>query len=134
VYLLSLLVRWAILALAVVLAAWATPDVTFEGGALSALWVAVLIALATVLVGPLVRVLPTPSAFLLTAVLTLAVNGLAVWLVSAFTDALEIDGFLAAAGFVLMLSIFAMVLTAAAVRLLPDERSDEHPDEEAGRR
>lgn len=119
-YLLSILLRWVILAAAVALAAWVTPDVTFEGGFLAALWVALLIALANVLVGLVMRVLPTPSAFLVTAALTLAVNGLAVWLASAFTDSLVVDGFLPAVGFALMVSIFAMVLTTLAVRLLPD--------------
>ncbi len=129
-FLLSLLLRWLLLAAAVALAAWVTPDVTFEGGLLSALWVALLIALANVLVGLVMRVLPTPSAFLLTAALTLAVNGLAVWLASAFTDALEVDGFLPAVGFALMVSIFSMVLVALAVRLLPDARGSA----DAGRR
>ena len=40
------LLRWALLAVAVVLAAWVTPDVDFGGGPLSALVVAALVAAA----------------------------------------------------------------------------------------
>ena len=43
------LLRWALLAVAVVLAAWVTPDVDFGGGPLSALVVAALVAAANVL-------------------------------------------------------------------------------------
>lgn len=119
---LSVLIRWVLLAAAVVLAAWVTPDVALSGGPLQAMWVAVLIALANVVAGLLLRVLPTPNQFLLLAVLTLAVNGVAVWVASAFTDALTVEGFLPAVAMAIMVSIFAMVLTAVVVRLLPETK------------
>lgn len=120
---LSLLVRWVLLAAAVVLTAWVMPDVSLEGGALAALWVALLIALANVVVEALLRFLPKPGSFFLLAALTLGVNGLMVWLVSAVTSYLSVDGFLAAVGAALLISIFSMVLAAAAARLLPDTES-----------
>lgn len=110
--LLSLLLRWALLALAVVLAAWATPDVHFDGGAFSALWVAVLISLANVVAQWTLRLLPTPGSFLLLAALTLVVNGVVVWIASIFTTSLKIDGFLGAVTFALMVSVFAVGLAA----------------------
>ena len=118
--LLSLLIRWVLLAAAVWLAAWVTPDVALEGGAVATMWVALLISLANVLITLLMRVLPDPDSVLLLAGLTLAVNGLALWLVSALTDYLTVDGFLAAVGAAIMVSVFSLVLTAFAVRLLPD--------------
>jgi putative membrane protein len=118
---LSVLVRWVVLAVAVVLSAWVTPDVTLSGGPVAAMWVAILIALANVLAGLVIRVLPKPSALVLLAALTLAVNGLAVWVVSAFTDYLTVDGFLPAVMVTIMISVFSLVLTALLLRLLPDE-------------
>jgi len=126
---LSMFVRWTLLAAAVALTAWVMPDVSLEGGTLAALWVALLIALANVVVELLRRLLPEPGSFLLLAALTLAVNGLMVWLVSSLTSYLSVDGFLAAVGAALLISIFSMVLGAATVRLLPDtqSRSDATP-------
>lgn len=127
--LLSLLLRWAVLALAVVLAAWATPDVYFDGGAFSALWVAVLISLANVAAQWALRLLPTPGSFLLMAVLTLVVNGVAVWIASVFTTSLKIDGLLGAVTFALMVSVFAVGLAwlgSLVLARLDDEYVDSH--------
>jgi putative membrane protein len=129
---LSILLRWVLLAAAVALSAWVMPDVSLEGGVLAALWVALLIALANVLVQVLLGRVPRPSSFLLLAVLTLAVNGLMVWFVSAVTDNLTVDGFLAAVGAAILISIFSMVLSEAAARLLPDrDTSAEAPRDRA---
>ena len=117
---LSILVRWVLLAAAVALSAWVMPDVSLEGGVWAALWVALLVALANVVLQALLRFVPRPSAFLLLAALTLAVNGLMVWFVSALTDYLTVDGFLAGVGAALLISIFSMVLSQAVARLLPD--------------
>ena len=111
------LVRWALLALAVVLAAWATPDVDLRRGALSALVVAALIALANVLAEQALRLLPTPASVFLLAALTLLVNGLAVWLVSALTSRLEVDGFVAAVTFALMVSVFSIALSTLGTKI-----------------
>ena len=120
-YLLSILVRWVLLSVAVALAAWVVPDASLEGGAIAAMWVAVLIALANVVVVVILGKLPTPDAFWVVALVTLVVNGLVVWAVSALTDYLTVDGFLPAVGLAIMISIFSMVLTSLAVRLLDRE-------------
>jgi putative membrane protein len=129
---LSILLRWALLAAAVALSAWVMPDVSLEGGVLAALWVALLIGLANVLVQVLLRRVPRPSSFLLLAALTLAVNGLMIWLVSAVTDNLTVDGFLAAVGAAILISIFSLVLSELAARLLPEgDTSAEAPSDRA---
>ncbi|MGZ5416338.1 MAG: phage holin family protein [Nocardioides sp.] len=120
-YLLSILLRWVLLSAAVALAAWVVPDASLEGGAFAAMWVAVLIALANVVVVVILGMLPTPGAFWLLALVTLVVNGLVVWAVSSLTDYLTVDGFLPAVGLAIMISIFSMVLTSLAVRLLDRE-------------
>jgi putative membrane protein len=116
-WLVSVLVRWAVLTGAVVLAAWATPDVDLRGGALWALWVAVLISLANVAAQLVMRLLPTPDSVLLLAGLTLAVNGAVVWAVSAVTSRLDIDGFVAAVTFALMVSVFSVALGVLAGKI-----------------
>lgn len=114
----SFLIRWALLALAVVLAAWTVPDVDLRGGPFSVLWVAVLVAVANVLAQLLMKVLPAPDSVLLLAALTLAVNGLAVWVVSAFTSRLHVGGFVDAVAFALMVTVFSVALGVVTDRLL----------------
>lgn len=120
---LSILVQWVLLAAAVALAAWVVPDVSLEGGPLATMWVAALIALANVVVLPLTRLLPTSYSLPVLALLTLAVNGLGVWIASALTSYLTVDGFLPAVGAAIMISVFSVVLTALAVRLRHDTGS-----------
>ena len=113
-----LLVRWALLALAVVLAAWVTPDVDFSGGPLSALVVAILVAAANVVAQVLLRWLPTSEHMLVLAAVTLVVNGCAVWLASALTTRLRIDNIIAAITFALMVTVFSVALTWVGERLV----------------
>ncbi len=122
-FLLALLIRWVVLAAATALAAWLMPGVSLEGGALAAMWVALLISLANVLVQPLMWLLPQLNSLVVLAILTMLVNGLAVWIASAFTKYLDVDGFLAAVGVALLISVFSFVLTVIAIRLIPDTRT-----------
>jgi putative membrane protein len=117
--LVSILIRWVLLTVAVALAAWTVPDVDLRGGPPSAMWVAVLIAVANVLAQLLMKVLPSPGSVLLLAALTLAVNGLAVWVVSAFTSRLHVDGFVDAVAFALMVTVFSVALGVVADRMRP---------------
>jgi putative membrane protein len=119
----SFLVRWALLAAAVALTAWVLPDVALEGGVWASLWVALLIAFANVVVQLLLGIIPKPNAFLVLAVLTLAVNGLLVWAVSAVSGHFTVDGFLAAVGAAILISVFSVALEAVVGRLLPDDRA-----------
>lgn len=114
----TVLVRWALLALAVVLAAWVTPDVDFSGGPVSALVVAVLVAAANIVAQLLLRWLPTSEHMLVLAAVTLVVNGCVVWLASALTTSLRIDNIIAAITFALMVTVFSVALTWVGDRLV----------------
>jgi putative membrane protein len=116
----SFLVRWVLLAAAVALTAWVLPDVALEGGVWASLWVALLIAFANVVVQLLLGIIPKPNALLVLALLTLAVNGLLVWAVSAVSSHFSVDGFVAAVGAAILISVFSVALEALASRLLPD--------------
>lgn len=108
---LSILVRWVLIAVAVALAAWATPDVELESTVTSVVVVSVLIALANVLAQLALRLLPLPRSLILLAVVTFVINGLAVLVVSAVTPRLQVDGLLAAVTFAMLLSVFSIALS-----------------------
>jgi putative membrane protein len=112
VLVLSILVRWVLIAVAVVLAAWATPDVGLESDVASVVVVSVLIALANVLAQLALRLLPLPRSLILLAIVTFVVNGLAVLLVSAVTSRFQVDGLLAAVTFAVLLSVFSIALSS----------------------
>ena len=121
---LSFLVRWVLLAAAVALTAWVLPDVALEGGVWSALWVALLFGLLNVAAQLLLVLLPRPSGFWLLLTLTLVLNGLLVWAVSALTSQFTVGGFIPAVGAAMLITIFSVALSALAVRLLPDDEPE----------
>ena len=121
----SFIVRWAILAAAVALAAWVLPDVALEGGVWASLWVALLFGFANAALQLVMRLLPTPDSLVVLAVVTLAVNGLLVWAVSAVTSRFSVDGFVAAVAAAILISVFSVALEGLAARLLPDDEPDE---------
>ena len=114
----SLLVRWILLAVAVILAAWTTPDIEFSGGLVSALIVSALIAGVNVVAHLIVGIFPTTDNVFVAAALTLAVNAFAVWVASGLTTRLRIDGFVAAVAFAMMVTLFSVVIQSWISRLL----------------
>ncbi|MGQ1840076.1 phage holin family protein [Kocuria turfanensis] len=114
----SVLIRWVVLAGAVELAAWILPGVTLTGGVFAHLLVALLIGLVNALVPLLTARLPQPGSVLLLGLLTLAVNAVLVWVVAAVTPWLAVSGLLAAAGAVVLISVFAAVLALVVDRLM----------------
>lgn len=114
----SLLVRWAVLAGAVELTGWVLPGFSIEGGVLSHLAVALFIGLCNVLVPLVTGRLPQPSSVVLLALLTLAVNALLLWAFAALTSLLTVSGLLVAALAALLLTVFNALLTLVADRLL----------------
>ncbi|MFC4904995.1 phage holin family protein [Kocuria oceani] len=118
----SVLIRWVVLAGAVELAAWILPGVTLTGGVLAHLLVALLIGLVNALVPLITARLPQPGSVLLLGLLlgllTLAVNAVLVWVVAAVTPWLAISGLLAAAGAVVLISVFAAVLSLLVDRFM----------------
>jgi putative membrane protein len=114
----SLLVRWVVLAGAVELTAWVLPGVSIAGGVVSHLVVALFIGLCNVLVPFITGRLPQPSSVVLLALLTLAVNAVLIWVFAFLTSLLAVSGLLVAALAALLISVFAAVLSLVADRLL----------------
>ena len=119
----SVLARWAVLTAAVVVTAWVLAGVSVERGPLSALWVALLIGLVNVVMQVLLRYLPTPRSPVVLAVVTLALNGLLIWVVSALTSRLTVDGFPTAVAAAAVISVLSTVLALVADRFLLGGRS-----------
>lgn len=114
----AFVVRWVLLAVAVVLAAWVTPDADFRGGPFSALVVAALIAAANIVAQLALRWIPRSDNVVLLAALTLLVNACAVWVASALTTRLHISGLVAAVTFTLLVTVLSVVLAWLVDRLL----------------
>lgn len=114
----SLLVRWVVLAGAVELTAWVLPGFSIEGGVLSHLVVALFIGLCNALVPFVTGRLPQPSSVVLLALLTLAVNAVLIWVFASLTSLMTVSGLLVAALAAVLISVFAAVLSLVADRLL----------------
>ncbi|ALU40232.1 hypothetical protein AS188_11260 [Kocuria flava] len=118
----SLLVRWLVLTVAVELTAWLLPGVELRGGALAHLLVALLIGLANALAPLLTDRLPRPRSTVLLGLLTLTVNAVLIWAVSALTPWLGVSGLVAAAAAAVAVSLLATVLGVLADRALAARR------------
>jgi uncharacterized membrane protein YvlD (DUF360 family) len=79
--------------------------------------VAVLVAAANVVAQLILRSFPTPDSVLVLAASTLVVNGCVVWVASAFTTRLHIDGLVADITFALMVTVFSVALTWVGERV-----------------
>lgn len=79
----KILIRWAIIAFSLFVAAWIVPGIEVEGNG----WVvfalmAVILALVNAFVRPILKVLTCPLIFLTLGLFTLVINGLTLWLSS----------------------------------------------------
>lgn len=113
----KLLIRWAIVALALFVAAWLLPGITVEGTA----WIAyaamaVVLGLANALVRPLLKILTCPLILLTLGLFTLVINGLTFLIASRLAEALHIgfhvDGFWTAFLGALIVSVVTVILSA----------------------
>src|SRR3954471_7334366 len=106
----KLLIKWAVLTVAVWVAAWLVPGVKVHGGVLTYIWVALLFGLVNAIIGPFLRLLALPFTLLTLGLFALVVNaallGLTAWLSSKFS----IDGFFSAFVAALVISLVSMVL------------------------
>lgn len=117
----SLVVRWAIVALAVLAAVYIVPgiDVTGTQGFLTVVGMAFVLGILNTLVKPLITLFSLPLIALTFGLFLLVINaaifGLASWLLPNFS----VDGILAALGGSLIVSIVGWLLSY----VLPDEKA-----------
>lgn len=106
----KLLLRWAVLTLAVWLAAYVVPGVDVAGGFWTYVWVALLFGLVNAIIGPILRLIALPFTLVTLGLFALVVNGVLVAITAGLSDKFQVGGFFAAFLAALVISLVSMVL------------------------
>lgn len=119
----KMLVRWAIIAVALVTAAWIVPgiDVEKSSGWIAVLVMAAVLGLVNAVVRPVLRLLALPIIVLTIGLFLLVINAFTLWLsswiaVNALDAGFYVKGFFPALLGGIVVSIVSTVLSA----ILPD--------------
>ena len=105
-----LAIRWAVLTVAVFVAAAVVPGVHVHGGVLTYLWVALLFGLVNAVLGPFLRLLALPFTLLTLGLFALVVNAVLVAVTAGLSSKLDVDGFFSAFLAALVISLMSTVL------------------------
>jgi putative membrane protein len=89
----SLLIRWAVLALAFAVTAWLLNGVDVSGGFWGYVWIALLFGVVNAVVGTILRILTLPLTLLTLGLFLIVINALMLELTDAISDTLTIDEF-----------------------------------------
>lgn len=106
---LNLILRWILLALALLAVAAIIPGIAITGFG-TALIVALVIGLINLFIRPIVTILTLPINLLTLGLFTFIINALMLWLAAALVSGFEISGFFAALLGSILLSIFSLVI------------------------
>src|SRR4051794_15435045 len=121
----SFLIRLLVNAAALWVSTQLVPGVTYVGGAGPFLVVALIFGVINATIRPVMKLLTCPLILLTLGLFALIVNGLMLWLTSSLASALElgfhVDGFWAAFGGALVVSIVSRVISMLA-RTADDDR------------
>jgi putative membrane protein len=104
------LVMWAVLAVAVGLAAWLVPGIDVNGGFFTLLWVALLFGLVNAILGPILHLISLPLTVITLGLFALVVNGVLLATTAGLSDNLDVGGFLGTILGALVISIVTAVL------------------------
>ena len=111
----AFLVRWLVNAAALWVATRLVPGVTYVGGWLPFLGVALVFGLINAFIRPIAKVLTFPLIIVTLGIFSLVVNGLMLWLTSALSGSLDLGfhvrGFWAAFFGALVVSIVSTLLS-----------------------
>lgn len=114
----KLLIRWAIMALALFVAAWAVPGINVDGdGWIVYAAMAVILSLANAFVRPLLSLLTCPLILLTLGIFTLVINAVTLLIASALANSVfhvgfYVEGFWPAFWGALIVSVVSVVLNA----------------------
>jgi putative membrane protein len=106
----KLLIKWAVLTLAIWLAAAIVPGVHVHGGVLTYAWVALLFGLVNAILGPFLRLLALPFTLLTLGLFALVVNGVLVAVTAGLSSKLDVGGFFSAFVAALVISLVSTLL------------------------
>jgi putative membrane protein len=115
-----ILIRWAIVAVAVFVAAQFVPGVELREGLMSLLIVSAILGLVNAVLGTVMRVLSIPLLIVTLGLFAIVINMVVLWVTTVFTDRIEIDGFSAYFWAALIVSIVTVALRV----VLPDGKDD----------
>lgn len=105
----SLILSWVIQALTILAAAYIVPGVTVTSF-MTALLIAVVLAVLNILVKPILLLLTLPINILTLGLFTLVINVLILMLAAALVTGFQIDGFIPALLFGLALAVLNAIL------------------------
>lgn len=109
----SILIRWLIMALAIIFSAYLIPGVSVAGF-WTALWLALLLGVLNVVLKPMLIFITLPINILTLGLFTFVINALMILLASSLIKGFMVDGFWAAMLFSIVLSLISYLLNALA--------------------
>lgn len=110
----KLLLKWIISALAILIAAYLVPGVIVSGF-WAAFWIAAILAVINILIKPILIVFTLPINILTLGLFTFVINGLLVLFASSIVKGFQVEGFLVAMLFSIVLSVVNYVLSKVFV-------------------
>jgi putative membrane protein len=105
-----LLIRWAVLGVAIAVAVAVTDGIDVHGGILGYLAVAAVLGLVNALVRPLVRLFTLPITLMTLGLFSIVINALMLILTAVLSPVLSIDSFRVAIVGALVISVVSVVL------------------------
>ncbi len=106
----AILVRWAVLAVAVALTAKLLAGVDVTGGFWGYVWVAALLGIVNAFLGPILHLLALPFTVLTLGLFALVVNAALLGITAGLSDSLQVDGFWTAVLAALIITVVSTVL------------------------
>jgi putative membrane protein len=105
-----LLIRWAVLAVAIGIAVAVTDGIDVHGGVLGYIGVAAVLGLVNALIRPIVRLFSMPLTIATLGLFSLVINAVMLIIAALFSSALSIDSFWDAIVGAFLISIVSTIL------------------------
>jgi putative membrane protein len=107
----SLVINWVISGLAVVISAYLLPGVKLAGGFKAALLTALVLGLINAFIKPVLSLLTLPLTILTLGLFSLVLNALLIMLVTKIVPGFQVQGFLWAVAFSIVLTLVNWVMS-----------------------
>ena len=115
----TLLVRWAALAVSFWVATAVIPGIDVKGGLTTYLWVALLFGLLNATLGSLLKLLTLPAVIVTLGLFLVVVNAAMLMLVARWSDKLDINSFWSAIFAAIIISVITRFVSSVGKKALP---------------
>ena len=115
----TLLVRWAALAISFWVATAVIPGIDVKGGLTTYLWVALLFGLLNATLGSLLKLLTLPAVIVTLGLFLVVVNAAMLMLVARWSDKLDINSFWSAIFAAIIISVITRFVSSVGKKALP---------------